>query len=79
MKRTLCLLLCLLMAGSLLASCGGGEAETQPAETTPEAQNTENTDTETAEETESFDPGLPDTSFDGRTFTFLTKGTEAFT
>ncbi len=79
MKRTLCLLLCLLMAGSLLASCGGGETETKPTETTPEAQNTENTDTETGEETESFDPGLPDTSFDGKTFTFLTKGTEAFT
>lgn len=78
MKRKLCMLLCLLMAGSLLASCGGGETETKMPETTPEAQNTENTETETAEETESFDPGLPDTDFGGRTFTFLTKSTATY-
>ncbi len=79
MKKTVCLLLCLLMAGSLLASCGSGEDETKPAETTPSAESSADTESESLEETESFDPGLPDTDFEGKTFTFLTKGTEAFT
>ena len=65
MKKTVCLLLCLLMAGSLLASCGSGEDETKPAETTPSAESSADTESESLEETESFDPGLPDTDFEG--------------
>ena len=56
MKKTVCLLLCLLMAGSLLASCGSGEDETKPAETTPSAESSADTESEPVEETESFDP-----------------------
>ena len=78
MKKTVCLLLCLLMAGSLLASCGNGDAETKQTETKPSADSNTDTESESVEETESFDPGLPDMNFDGRTFSFLTKSAATY-
>ena len=78
MKKTVCLLLCLLMAGSLLASCGNGDAETKQTETKPNADSNTDTESESVEETESFDPGLPDMNFDGRTFSFLTKSAATY-
>ncbi len=78
MKKTLCLILCLLMAGSLLASCGSGETEKEQTETTPSAESAADTESESVEETENFDPGLPETDFEGRTFSFLTKSTETY-
>lgn len=83
MKKTLCIILSLLMAGSCLASCSNGEAENNPSVTTPSVENTDNetaeTEEETEVETESFDPGLPARDFEGGSFTFLTKSIASYT
>lgn len=78
MKKTLCLLLCLLMTGSLCASCGNGDAETKSNETLQNAETNAIAETESAEETENFHPDLPATDFGGMTFSFLTKGPDAY-
>ncbi len=79
-KRTLSLLLALLMLASSITACSEKKDdspqgnETQ-SETTPSAENEESGETapETESETE-VQPDLPDVTFDGRTFTFLTSG-----
>ncbi len=81
MKKALCMILCLLLAGLSLASCAAEKSETNSSAS--DTQSTENaetqTETETEAETESFTPDLPDRDFEGGTFTFLTKSVATYT
>ena len=75
MKKTISLLLCALLAVSAFTACSeGGEtntdAQTPASDADPAAPAVE---AEPEETTESFDPGLPEKDFAGRTFTFFTK------
>jgi len=75
MKKTISLLLCALLAASAFTACSeGGEtntdAQTPASDADPAAPAVE---AEPEETTESFDPGLPERDFAGRTFTFFTK------
>lgn len=79
MKRTIGLILCFLTVCSLFASCSNGERESKQTETTLDTGYTTDTVSETVEETESFDPELPDMDFEGSTFTFLTKSVATYT
>jgi hypothetical protein len=81
MKKSLCLLLSLLLLAIPLAGCSeGGETNTDAS--TSDASNAADAspgETEAPEETgESFDPGLPEKDFDGRTFTFFTKANSSW-
>ncbi len=78
MKKKVCLMLALLMLASSMVACSDSGANTDP--TTPsESVSGEVTDAPAAEETvveeetESFDPGLPEYDFEGRPFNILTK------
>lgn len=75
MKRTLSLILAaLLLAFTACSESPDNADETQPV-STPAAENTTpGAEDAVPEETaESFDPGLPERDFGGRTFTFMTK------
>lgn len=78
MKKKLSLLLALLMLASSMAACAESDPNIDPAsaETTASGEESPSAGEETAaeeEETESFDPGLPATDFEGRIFNILTK------
>ena len=76
MKRTLSLLLAaLLLAFAACSESPDNADETEIAGGAPAAENTAPGEEAAApEETaESFDPGLPERDFGGRTFTFMTK------
>lgn len=71
MERKLALLLVMLLLASSAVGCGNAE---ENKETTGETTaDTTTTDTVAEETAESFDTGLPDKDFGGRTFTFMTK------
>lgn len=87
MKKKLCLMLAFLMLASSMAACASSESEnttdpTPPSSSTEGEDGTEASDGEEPveegekdeEESESYDPGLEAKDFDGKTFTFVTKG-----
>ncbi len=83
MKRYLCLLIAAMM---LLSSCSNAEGEKKTDDTAEKSASTGETEeisgggttdaesTETEEETENLDPGLPEKNYGGEDFTFLVKG-----
>jgi len=75
MNKKLSLLLAMLMLASTATACGDSGA----SETTADTETAADTAAVETEETENFDPGLPDKDFGGRTFTFMTKANESWT
>ena len=75
MNKKLSLLLAMLMLASAVTACGDGGA----SDTSADTETAADTAAVETEETENFDPGLPDKDFGGRTFTFMTKANESWT
>lgn len=77
MKKKVCLMLALLMLASSMFACAEGETTENTATETPSATTEDaaaaGEETVAEEEIESFDPGLPEYDFEGRTFNILTK------
>ena len=79
MKRTLSLLLSLVLLAVSFAGCSESGENNTDAQTPTTGGNSEPAPETEAEETgESFDPGLPEKDFDGRTFTFFTKANSSW-
>ena len=75
MNKKLSLLLAMLMLASAVTACGDGGA----SDTSADTETAADTAAVETEETENFDPGLPDKDFGGRTFTFMTKADDSWT
>ncbi len=78
MKRTLSLILAAILAAASLAGCSESQPNADEPNTDAGAQSAPEAapgaEEPVPEETaESFDPGLPERDFGGRTFTFMTK------
>ncbi len=78
MKRTLSLILAAILAAASFAGCSESQPNADEPNTDADAQSAPEAapgaEEPVPEETaESFDPGLPERDFGGRTFTFMTK------
>ncbi len=79
-KRTLSLILALLMLATAVTACSETKEEQNGSETTPSAADESSSgaeneaEEENAAETTELQPDLPDVTFDDQTFTFLTSG-----
>lgn len=71
MEKKLALLLAMLLLASTAVGCGNAEENKETTGGDVTADTT--ADTTEEESTESYDTGLPDKDFGGRTFTFYTK------
>lgn len=76
MERKLTLLLAMLLLASSAVGCG--DAGNNTTETTGNVAADTTADTTEEESTESYDTGLPDQDFGGRTFTFYTKNDDSW-